>query len=224
MSDVPAIPIHPPVRGEWVALNTPAERIPSHGTDFFGQRFAFDLVRYDASARSFSRRPLWQQFLGVVGAEQFHCWNEPVFACFDGEVVAAADDWPDRMRVNSLWQAVRAHWLTGDPGDHDLRPLLGNHVILAGAPGFALYAHLRCGHVSTAVGQRVQRGQCLGHVGNSGNSTQPHLHFHVMDKPSPRGAAGVLCSFLDCDSADLAADPATGLVPGLMRPFVARVS
>jgi hypothetical protein len=36
-----------PLRGEWVAVHSPGSRIPSHGTDMLGQRFAFDLIRFD---------------------------------------------------------------------------------------------------------------------------------------------------------------------------------
>lgn len=222
-SDAPTATVFPPVRGEWVALNTPAERIPSHGTDFFGRRYAFDLVQFDAQRQSFSGRPLWQQFFGWVRADQFLCWGQPTLACFDAEVFAAADGWPDRMRVNALWQTLRAHGFARDPGDHDLRPLLGNHLILCGAAGCALYAHLQKGSICVQAGQRVRAGPPLASVGNSGNSTQPHLHFQLMDRPSLRDAQGIYGSFLNCHLPGTAEPPKPeGLVPPLMQPFVAR--
>ena len=79
------------------------------------------------------------------------------------------------------------------PGDY--RPLAGNHVIVEGAEGVALYAHLRAGSVRVRAGDRVAAGESLGTVGNSGNSTMPHLHFHVMDGPDPLTARGVACAF-----------------------------
>jgi len=56
---------------------------------------------------------------------------------------------------------------------------------------FALYAHLQPGSVRVQPGQRVRRGQVLGLVGNTGNSDEPHLHFHVMDSPSPLFSNGL---------------------------------
>jgi murein DD-endopeptidase MepM/ murein hydrolase activator NlpD len=41
------------------------------------------------------------------------------------------------------------------------------------------------------VGERVKQGQVMALVGNSGNSTEPHLHFHVADANSPLGAEGL---------------------------------
>ena len=56
---------------------------------------------------------------------------------------------------------------------------------------YALYAHLRPGSVAVRPGRRVSAGELLGRVGNSGNTSQPHLHFHVMDRPSPLDANGL---------------------------------
>ena len=59
-------------------------------------------------------------------------------------------------------------------------PLAGNHVILdIGGGRFAFYAHLQPGSLRVKLGDKVRRGQVLGLVGNSGNSTEPHLHFHI---------------------------------------------
>ena len=68
----------------------------------------------------------------------------------------------------------------------------GNSVVLdLGSRRFALYAHLQPGSITVKAGDRVQRGQVLGKVGNTGNSVAPHLHFHVMDGPLPVDANGL---------------------------------
>jgi murein DD-endopeptidase MepM/ murein hydrolase activator NlpD len=54
-----------------------------------------------------------------------------------------------------------------------------------------MYAHLQPGSLRVKAGQKVKRGDVLGLLGNSGNSTEPHLHFQVMDRPSPLGAEGL---------------------------------
>jgi murein DD-endopeptidase MepM/ murein hydrolase activator NlpD len=94
--------------------------------------------------------------------------------------------------------------------------LLGNYLLIEGEPGVALYAHLRKGSVLAQQGQLVQAGERLGNVGNSGNSTMPHLHFHVTDRANLWEAEGVYCDFT-------AGEPGTvPIVPPLMKPFRAR--
>lgn len=190
-----AVAVDLPVRGRWVALNTPAERVPSHGTDAYGQRYAFDFVRMNEAGTRFARQPLWRQFVTGIAAADFLAWDEPVLAAFGGTVIAACDGQRDRRRVHGLWELVRATLLAPRPAPDDLRPLFGNYVLVEGEPGVALYAHLREGSVAAAAGQRVEAGGRLGAVGNSGNSTMPHLHFHVMDRVDPLTAQGVACAF-----------------------------
>jgi murein DD-endopeptidase MepM/ murein hydrolase activator NlpD len=59
------------------------------------------------------------------------------------------------------------------------------------AAGFAFYAHMQPGSLRVKLGEKVRRGQVLGLVGNSGNSTAPHLHFHVTDANSPLESEGL---------------------------------
>jgi len=205
-----------PVSGDWVAVNTPDERIPSHGTDFFGQRYAYDLVRLNPQGTGFSCRSILRQFTFLVHASDFLAWNEPVFAAFKGKVIAAEDDWPDRMFINAVWQMLRATFIQGRPKRTDLRSLLGNYLLIEGDAGVALYAHLRRGSIAVRRGQNVEAGQPLANVGNSGNSTMPHLHFHVMDRADPWEAQGVYCDFT---TSEPGAQP---IVPPLMKTFHAR--
>ena len=78
-----------------------------------------------------------------------------------------------------------------------------------------MYAHLRQGSVAVRTGQRVEAGDLLGEIGNSGSSTEPHLHFHVADGPSAVDADGlpwVLASY----AVERGAPPGQreGLLPG----------
>ena len=69
-----------------------------------------------------------------------------------------------------------------------LETVSGNAVTLdLGADRYALYAHLRPGSIRVSPGDRVRRGQVLGLVGNSGNSTGPHLHFQVSSSAGLNG-------------------------------------
>jgi len=187
-----------PLRGEWVAVRTPAHRVPSHGTDRFGQRYAFDFVRPDRrrGLRLHPGRSLAPLLLGVR-TRDYYGWGQPVHAAFDGQVVAAVDGVPERARVQVLREAALAVRTTvrfaSGRGGAEL--VAGNHVMVRGAEASALFAHLAPGTVAVAVGQRVRAGELVGRVGHTGNSTAPHLHFQLMDAAGPVQARGIPCAF-----------------------------
>jgi hypothetical protein len=87
-----------------------------------------------------------------------------------GTVVRAARDWPD-YEIPESDQVNR----------------LGNHVILRCGGAEIVFAHMRQGRVAVAPGDRVDVGDPLGEVGNTGASTEPHLHIHAQ-RPAPDGA------------------------------------
>ena len=190
-----AISVAFPLRGEWVALHTPAERVPSHGTNYFGQRYAFDFARLLGPYKKAYRKPIWHHLLGRVRVGDCYGWGEPVLAPFDGEVAAVGDGWPDRERLNLLWDVFRTSLFAREATPEDYRPLTGNYVLLEGRLGVALLAHLRRGSVRVRAGQSVKEGEPVAEVGNSGNSTIPHLHFQIMDGRDPFKAEGLPCRF-----------------------------
>lgn len=196
---VSAAAVHFPLRGEWRALNTPAERVPSHGTDFFAQRYAFDFVQTDMSGTWYypgQSRNLLRHMTTGLPASRFFCWDKAVHSVSSGRVLTISDGWQDRSNVQWLWELLRS--TVAPPrlkvlGDY--RPLAGNYVMVEGADGVAFYAHLKAGSIRVHAGQQLFGGEILGTVGNSGNSTMPHLHFHLMDGPDPMTAKGVPCAF-----------------------------
>ena len=189
-----------PLRGEWVAVRTPAHRIPSHGTDLFGQRYAFDFVRPD------DRKGLHLHPAGNLGSfllggrtRDYYGWGQPVHAAFGGEVVVAVDGVPERARVQVVREVALAlkHTIGFDPARGGVDLVAGNRVIVRGAEAFALFAHLAPGTVSVTVGQQVRVGEVIGRVGHTGNSTAPHLHFPLMDSADPLQAQGIPCAFAE---------------------------
>ena len=184
-----------PLRGEWAATSTPAERIPSHGTDYFAQRYAYDFYRLTADGVKPYSASVSRHLFASIAAESCLCWNAPVLSAFAGRVIAAGDGWPDRRRLSLLPDLLRATFAGASPRGDDFRPLTGNYVLVEGEPGFALYGHLRKGSVRVAAGDVVETGQPLGAVGNSGNSSMPHLHFQLQSGPDPRTATAIPCAF-----------------------------
>ena len=187
-----------PLRGEWTVERTPAYRIPSHGTDLLGQRYAYDLVRTDHRP-GFHLHPAGALRLLLIGGRtrDFYGWGQPVHAAFAGVIVDAVDGVAERQWlhvVRESWLAVRNTLAFARRGLDPVR-LAGNHVIMETAGTYALYAHLAPGSVAVTRGQPVRAGAVIGRVGHTGNSTAPHLHFHLMDSADPLQARGIPCAF-----------------------------
>lgn len=91
---------------------------------------------------------------------------------------------------------------TFDPAKGDLRSVAGNYIIMKCSDHtncsdhvYAAFAHLQTGSVTVSAGQVVKKGDVLGKVGHSGNSTAPHLHFQLMDRTDMISAKGIPCAF-----------------------------
>lgn len=191
----PPVEVDPPVTGRWTALNSPADKVPSHGTHVYGQTYAIDIVAEPETGRA-SPRPgrLFRWLWPVVRRNRaFPAFGAPLLAVADATVVRASDGQRDHLSRNSLPALAYLMLIEGNVrsivGAHRV---IGNHVILdLGEGTFAVYAHVRRGSLQVKAGDRVRAGQWLGQVGNSGNTTEPHLHFHLMDGPDPDSARGV---------------------------------
>lgn len=174
----PAV-LGPPLRGGgwWIAGglgNGTGHRrtLVPQGKVVLPSRFGADLIRLGEAGLA-----------GIGGASENRdhlSYGAEVLAVADGIVAAVMDGIPENR-----------------PGSHRAVPITGktvagNHVILdLGNGRFALYAHLRPGSLRVQGGERVKRGQVLGLVGSSGDSSRPHLHFRVTDDPSLHGGEGL---------------------------------
>ena len=198
MSDIQPVIIDFPLRGDnWVAYNSPGDRVPSHGTDMLGQRYAFDFLRVD-DRRKLRTSPGSTLRLSVVGtaARDCYAWDATIFAPFDAEVVAVRDGISEPVWIHPVREILRMIRNAVTFRESKLPMILGNHVILRRADGiFAGFAHLRPGSVAVAVGQSVRTGDVLGRVGHTGNSTNPHLHFQLMDTDDLMKAQGIPVAF-----------------------------
>ena len=184
-----------PFRGTWLARNSPARRVPSHGTHLFATTYAIDFVAVHGRRTAGTRD--WRTLLSTEPPERFLAFGQPVLAPAPGRVVAVHDGEPDHEARRSqpalasyaLTQAARVR---GGPG-----AIAGNHVVLELAPGgpYVVLAHLQAGSLRVRPGDPVGAGQPLGACGNSGNSTQPHVHLQAMDSPDAATARGLPLSF-----------------------------
>ena len=160
-----------PLRGEWAAATTPAHRIPSHGTDMLGQRYAFDFVRID-HRNGFHLHPAGTLRSWVIGGRTSECygWGQPVHAAFDGEVVTAVDGVPEREWLHVVRELALdlKNAVTFDPARGGVTPVAGNHVVMRMDGSFAFYAHLSPGTVAVKPGDTVRAGDEIGRVGHTG--------------------------------------------------------
>jgi hypothetical protein len=187
-----------PFTGCWLAANTPARRVPSHGTHFLGQTYAIDFVETDARRRTATRWD-WRSLVAAEPAERFVGFGRPILAPAAGQVVTVHDGEPDHAARRSP-PAVLLYALTqGSRLRRGLNAVVGNHLILElDEPGaYLVLAHLRAGSIGVRLGERVKTGQSLAACGNSGNTTQPHLHLQVMDSADLLTARGLPVAFRD---------------------------
>jgi murein DD-endopeptidase MepM/ murein hydrolase activator NlpD len=111
--------------------------------------------------------------------EDYYCYGQTIVAPASGLVVSAIDGVADNI-----------------PGKMNPAELCGNHVVLdLGNDEFLFLAHLQNGSVKVKPGDRVTQGQPLGLCGNSGNSSEPHLHIHLQTTASLEGGKGLPLEF-----------------------------
>ncbi|UNX53181.1 M23 family metallopeptidase [Georgenia sp. TF02-10] len=183
-----------PVRGRWLALNSPATRVPSHGVRAYGQAYAIDLVHEPADGA----RPAFGAGRAMPAARDYPAFGQPVLAMTDGVVVAASDRQRDH-RARASWPSLL--YMMAEGAVRELggpRFVVGNHVVVRSADGtYALLAHLRRGSLRVRPGQQVRAGQELAECGNSGNTSEPHVHAQLMDRASLWTAQGLPLAFRD---------------------------
>lgn len=182
------ISIHPPLKGEWKFL-----RPPGH------HPYAFDFVQLDDNGKSSHGKSTFRFFVSGISSKSFICWNQPVFAPVDGTVIRVGNGWLDHEYTN-IWKTITI-WYNAtfkfrpkdENGRLDIRPNAGNYVMIQAKEGYIVFlAHLRNQSISVAEGAQVRQGEVIGMVGNSGNSTMPHLHINLFDQMTNPYKAEVL--------------------------------
>lgn len=151
-----AVEVQMPLEGEWMALQAGRSLLTNHHTLHRDQNYAIDFTRRLPGGTTFSgdRNKL----------QSYEAFGMPLLSPVDGRVVRVVSDLPDQ-----------------EIGSSDSSRAAGNHVVVrVNAMSYVLLAHLRQGSVVVREGQAVAAGTPLGEVGNSGNTTEPHLHMHAM--------------------------------------------
>ena len=160
-----------PFEGEWFVFwggDTPEQ---NYHVTTPAQRGAFDFLIFGEDGRSYEGDGSQN--------EQFYAFGKNVLSPCDGEVVMAVDGVKDNI-----------------PGKMNPLFVTGNTVtIRTDNDEYVLLAHFKKGSVLVKEGDQVSKGQLLGLCGNSGNSSEAHIHFHIMDGEDMMSAQGAKCYF-----------------------------
>lgn len=181
-----------PFEGRWLVQNSPANRVPSHGTTQLATSYAIDFVPVDETGRT---APITLRSLVLPEPPQrFPGFGRPVLAPLEGVVVAASGSAVDHAAyrgIPSVGYALtqRRRAATGWPA------LAGNHVLIQRDGVVVALCHLQRGSIQVREGERVRVGDVLGRCGNSGNATEPHVHVQAMDHYQVSRARAVRLTF-----------------------------
>lgn len=149
-----------PFRGAWVVANGGITQKTSHSWDIPSQRYAYDFIILDKAGRSFGGKE--------TEPSSFYCYGKDILAPADGTVAEVRVGEPD-SRVTKDRAACCA-----------ARDIRGNYILIRHTENeYSLLAHLKPGSILVSAGQTVKRGDKVAECGNSGNTTEPHLHFQV---------------------------------------------
>ncbi len=157
-----AVAIPSPVRGTWYALQAGRSPLLNHHWLLPDQHDALDIL----IVRNGSSHPA-----GHTALTDYYAYRKPIFAPLAGTVTDLVDGLPDQQ-----------------PGHGDRKHLSGNRLILTVTPGVWLVLdHLEAGSLRVHLGDAVTPGEEIAQVGNSGNTSEPHLHLQLLDRPHQDG-------------------------------------
>lgn len=143
----------------------------NYHVDHLSQKNAFDFLITNEKGKSFKTN-------GSTN-EDYYAFGKEIIAPCDAEVVLVVDG----VKENK-------------PGDMNPIYVTGNSVILKTmANEFFVFAHFKQHSIQVKEGQKIKQGTLLGLCGNSGNSSEPHLHFHIQNVEDLNVATGVKCYF-----------------------------
>jgi hypothetical protein len=185
------VDLYLPVKGEWFVMWGGEKKEQNYHVDYQNQRHAIDITKLGEDGRKYK----------TAGKQ-----NEDYFA-FGEEIIAPADgivtDAIDGVRDNEI-------------GSMNQYSAMGNCVVIMHSDSeYSVLAHLKRGSVKVKAGQRVKRGEVIGQCGNSGNSSEPHLHYHLQNTPIFQLATGIKVYF---DDVGLKNHPSQKLMPKKYSP------
>lgn len=160
-----------PFQKEWFVFWGGNNSLVNYHYDYENQRYAYDFVIMNKNS-SYEGDPTLN--------ESYYAFGKEYLAPADGTVVKMENDVEDNKPVGTM---------------NDEQPL-GNYVILDHGNGeYSYLAHFKHQSMEVKLGDEIKQGDLLGLVGNSGNSSEPHIHFHVADSADPSDSKSIRINF-----------------------------
>jgi hypothetical protein len=165
-----------PFEGEWTIVNGCFTKEFSHSWDIPTQRYAYDFIMMDDSGRS---------YLGnFKKSDSYYCYDKAILSPADGVVEEVANESEDSLIIGNGKLFSRA------------KHIAGNYIVIKHTENeYSTLAHLKKDSILVKAGDKVHRGQKIAVCGNTGNSSEPHLHFQVQDGASFYHSAGIPIRF-----------------------------
>lgn len=180
-----------PFTGLWMVQNSPARRIPSHGSELFGETYAIDFIGVDDNHRSSAVRD-WRTRVTKESPHRFVGFGRPILAPVSGVVSVVHDGEPDHAARRSPFALIPYALSQRSRIQEGMGAVAGNHIVISVADGIHVaLVHLKKASIRVSRGQAVNPGDHLADCGNSGNSTEPHVHMQAMDRADPTQARGI---------------------------------
>jgi hypothetical protein len=167
-----------PFNNKWVAVNGCFRKEYSHSWDIPTQRYAYDFIILDENGKSYSGE--------FNKCDSYYCYNKDILAPADGVVVKVVNNARDSLIFPKGRFFSRA------------KHIAGNYIVIQHAEReYSTLAHLKKDSITVKVGDVVSKGQRIAKCGNTGNSTEPHLHFQLQTDQSFYNSAGLPIQFAD---------------------------
>ena len=160
-----------PFKGEWLVTWGGDTKEQNYHVESVAQKNAFDILIKDEQGATHKG--------AGESNEDYYAFGKELYAPCDGEVVLVVDGVKDNV-----------------PGVLNPIYIPGNTIIIKTATGeYAFFAHFKQHSIVVKQGQKINTGELLGLCGNSGNSSEPHLHFHLQNMEEMTKATGAKCYF-----------------------------
>ena len=164
-----------PFTGKWTVVNGGVTKELSHSWSIISQRYAYDFIIVDDEGKSFSR--------DSRSVHSYYCYGKDIVAPADGEVVKLSNNYKDSF-------------VDGKNAYCDAMNIAGNYIIIKhNDDEYSAVAHIMKGSIAVKVGDKVKQGQIIAKCGNSGNSSEPHIHFQLQSSKSFFLSAGLPIAF-----------------------------
>jgi murein DD-endopeptidase MepM/ murein hydrolase activator NlpD len=155
-------------------------------------------VDWEKNRTKFHEESEFKYYFRGVHLDICYGWGKDIHAPCDGKIVKVKDGYKEKHKVHFIRDiiAVLKNSVMFNPEKTDIQSIVGNYIIMeCGENVFAFFAHFQEDSITVSQDEEVKKGQILGKVGHSGNSTAPHLHFHIMDNIDLLKTKGIPCVF-----------------------------